>query len=142
MNETTELLHFIVQNAQMGKDTIRHLRTLVKDLEFDTFLRGQLRIYNATFDKAAELLEEQQESVEKVGLWDTMSSHVMININTLLDKTPPHIAEMMMQGSVMGIIDLIKKQKEFPHASETAKELAGELLRFEEESMEKLKAYL
>lgn len=42
-----------------------------------------------------------------------------ISMKTLTDKTPSHISEMLIQGSMMGIIDATKNIKKY---SETDKE--------------------
>ncbi|MFR2445390.1 MAG: hypothetical protein ACLS7Y_01565 [Thomasclavelia spiroformis] len=40
----------------------------------------------------------------------------MINMQTLTDKSTSHIAEMMMIGSTMGIINAIRNIADYNHA--------------------------
>ena len=52
------------------------------------------------------------------------------------------MAEMLIQGSTMGINDAIKKLKEYPDAEPKIGKLMGDLQKFEEKSLEKLKGFL
>ena len=66
----------------------------------------------------------------------------MINMQTLSDKSPSHIAEMLMVGSNMGIINAIKNLKKYEHADKESLKLLKRLLRFEENNVQRLKAFL
>ena len=47
----------------------------------------------------------------------------MVNIQTLTDKSSSHIAEMLMVGSNMGIINAIKNLKKYSDAEQSIKAL-------------------
>lgn len=66
----------------------------------------------------------------------------MINMNTIKDRTPSHIAEMMIQGSTMGIVDITKKLKEYNKADKDISELGNKLLKFEQQNVEQMKTFL
>jgi hypothetical protein len=55
----------------------------------------------------------------------------MMNLNTLVNKTPSHISEMLIQGSTMGIIDISKKIKEYTNVDKEIHDLANKLLQLE-----------
>ena len=65
-------------------------------------------------------------------------------MNTLLDSSVSHIADMVLQGSTMGMSDTIKLIREYENtnASEASLALAREMVSFEEQNIERLKAYL
>ena len=67
-----------------------------------------------------------------------------IQMNTLTDTTVSHMAEMMIQGSTMGITDMTKKVREFEGdgCPDRALRLGRDLISFEQENIEKLKAFL
>lgn len=59
----------------------------------------------------------------------------MINLNTLTDKSTSHIAEMIIQGATMGVIDITKRIKEYSEVDEEILELANDLLKFEQRNI-------
>ncbi|MEG0944768.1 MAG: hypothetical protein RSF86_14165, partial [Angelakisella sp.] len=73
---------------------------------------------------------------------DKMKTYLMINLQTLVDRSSAHIAEMLITGSNMGIVDGTKKLKEYAGAESSIKELMEKLIRFEENNIEKLKSFL
>ncbi|MPN51594.1 hypothetical protein SDC9_199242 [bioreactor metagenome] len=66
----------------------------------------------------------------------------MLNIQTMMDKSPSHIAEMLITGSTMGTIDAIKNIKKYKDAEPSILELMNDLKKFEENNIEQLKAFL
>lgn len=74
--------------------------------------------------------------------FEKLRTYLMINMQTMVDKSRSHMAEMLIQGSTMGINDAIKKLKEYPDAEPKIGKLMGDLQKFEEKSLEKLKGFL
>ena len=54
----------------------------------------------------------------------------------------PHIAEMMINGTTMGIVDMTKKLNQLDEADAGAKKLAEEFIRGQQKSIEVLKQHL
>ncbi|MNI90281.1 hypothetical protein D3C73_1477860 [compost metagenome] len=52
------------------------------------------------------------------------------------------MAEMLIQGSTMGIIDITKKIKEYKSQDQTILGLANKLLQFEQKNIDELKKFL
>jgi translation initiation factor 2B subunit (eIF-2B alpha/beta/delta family) len=67
-----------------------------------------------------------------------------VMMNTMMDDTTSHIAEMMIQGATMGITATTKliRENENTSRSEEALALARRIIGYEEESIEKLKQFL
>ncbi len=65
-----------------------------------------------------------------------------VKMNTLKDGSRAHIAEMMTQGTVMGITALIRSIRESEDADAPVRAVAGELLAFEQSCEQTLKEYL
>jgi hypothetical protein len=59
-----------------------------------------------------------------------------------MDKSTSHMAEMLINGSTMGITDAIKKINQYQGAETRILDLMEELQKFEEKSLEKLKGFL
>ena len=73
-----------------------------------------------------------------------MMSKMGISINTMMDSTSSHIADMMIQGATMGVTDTTKLIREYENTScsEEALKLARDTVKYEEESIERLKKFL
>ena len=74
--------------------------------------------------------------MERTMLWSG------IQMNTLLNASTEHLADMMIQGNTRGITELMKVVKKNKSAQKEYYEMAQELMDFEEKNIEKLKAYL
>lgn len=143
MNANVELLNYVYQNSQMGIKTIKQLLDIVEDLQFKKHLELELKEYEEINRDAKILLNNHNFDEKGIGMLNKISTYLMINIKTLLNKTPSHIAEMMILGSNMGIIEAIKDIRKYEgEAEKDILQLMKKLLKFEEENVEKLKGYL
>lgn len=146
MNTSTtdnkEFLNKIYQNAQMGSNSITYVCEKTEDTNLLTQLRIQLQEYNEIASEAANaLLENDNIPKEKgpmaqVGLWSS------VQMNTLVDKTSSHIAEMMMQGNSMGVIDMAKALRKYKNADKETVALGEKLIKTEEENFQRMKPFL
>jgi len=142
MDKNDELLNYIHQNSEMGQDTIKHLIDVTKDEAYKTMLQQQLNEYKMINDTAEQKLRERNKEAKDINIFSKASTNIMINLNTLANKTPSHISEMLIQGSTMGIVDITKKIKEYPNADVEILDLANKLLQFEQSNIEECKKYL
>ena len=142
MNGNTEFLNYIYQNAEMGRDTIKQLIEISKDEEYKKMLECQLEEYKEIHNIAEKKIEELNKEAKEISSFSKISAYIMINMKTLMDKTPSHISEMLIQGSNMGIIEITKKINEYPNADKDIIDLANRLLKFEQNNLEKYKKYL
>ena len=69
-----------------------------------------------------------------------MGAKMGMVMNTMLDTTTSHLAEMMINGATMGIIDLEKKLNDGGDGE--AERLARDVLRFEKETAERQSTFL
>nr|WP_238882765.1 hypothetical protein [Clostridium sp. YIM B02551] len=142
MDANNELLNYIYQNAEMGESTIKQLIPMVNDQAFKNNLQSQLNEYKTIFDIADRKLKELNRESKGIGTLTKVSTYIMININTLVNKTPSHIAEMLIRGSTMGIIDITKKIKDYQNQDKQILDIANRLLKFEERNVNELKGFL
>ena len=142
MNGNVELLNYIHQNSEMGRVTLKQLIAMVEDTSFRKNLECQLNEYNKIFDLTNTNLEEINKEAKGINPFSKISTYIIINLNTLKDKTPCHISEMLIQGSTMGIIDITKKLKEYKAADKKILDLGNNLLKFEQQNIEDLKKFL
>ena len=65
-----------------------------------------------------------------------------VQMNTLTDKSNSHIAEMMIQGNIMGVVECQKLLNHNPRADEPVKNLLHEFVTFQNNNIEKMKEFL
>lgn len=142
MDKNVELLNYIHQNSQMGQDTIKQLINVTKDENYKKMLQSQFNEYKMIYDETESKLNQQKKEAKDINFFSKASSYIMINLNTLVDKTPSHISEMLIRGSTMGIIDITKKMNEYSNANPEILGLANKLLLHEQNNVEECKKYL
>ncbi len=142
MNENIELLKFIYQNSQMGVETIEQLIDIAEGKEFKEHLESQLKEYKDVNKKASKLLDENGCDEEGITTLEKIRTYLMINFQTLTDKSPSHIAEMLIIGSNMGVLDATKNLKKYKEADKKIIGLMEDLLKFEENNIQELKNFL
>ena len=144
MTKEAELLDQIYKNVKMGSDSIVKLLGKVSDSEFKTDLTDQLNGYESFAAKAKARLKdmgaEAKEENPMVKLW----SSIGMTMSTLTDSTDSHIAQMVAEGSTMGITDSIKLLRDYENTdvSESALKLVRETIEFEERNLERAKTYI
>ena len=98
VNTNVELLNFIYKNAEMGKQTLPQLLEVCEDASFREVILSQLREYQEICEAAASMAREEHQEAKGIGAMAKISSYLSVNMNTMIDKTSSHLAEMMMQG--------------------------------------------
>ena len=111
MNGNAEFLNFVYQNSQMGVDTINQLIGITENEDFKKCLVSQYNQYNEIHSAAQKMLNDNGFDEKGIGALDKVKTYLMINMQTLNDKTPSHISEMLIIGSNMGVINAVKKLK-------------------------------
>ncbi len=132
----------IYKNAKMGADSIINLLPKVKDDALRSAMTLQLDGYEKYAARAARELERHDVEAKEEGLMVRMSARMGMAINTMISASTSHIAEIMIEGSNMGITDMIKLINNYDTTDSEAVRLAREIVGFEEHNIEILKRYL
>lgn len=136
------MLNFIYQNSQMGVETISQILDMVQDEGLKKQLEMQLAEYREINSEANKRLEQNGCEEKGLGSFEKIRTYLMINMQTMNDRSASHIAEMLIVGSNMGIIQAIRKLRRYDGAEESILRLMKRLLAFEEHNVEQLKDYL
>lgn len=142
MNGNSELLNFIYQNSAMGITTIEQLIGIAEENAFKKHLESELKEYTSIHMEAKTLLNQNGCDDKELGVLEKLRTYLMISVQTLTDKSAAHIAEMMIIGSNMGILDATKNLKKYEGAEKNIRDLMEKLLRFEEKNVQQLKEFL
>ena len=65
-----------------------------------------------------------------------------IKMKTLMNNDSPKLAEMLIQGTTMGITDSMKAKTEHPTTNEELINLVDRIVQHEEEFVDSLKTFL
>ena len=134
----------IFKSAKMGADAVINLLPHVKDDKLRGAVTAQLDGYEKYAGRAAAALCERGMEAKEENIVTRVSARMGVALNTMIDSTTSHIAEMLIEGSNMCITDMTKLLNDHS-ARGTAKHacaLAREMIAFEEENLEALKRYL
>ncbi len=134
----------IYKNAKMGADAIINLLPHVRDDGMRSAMTRQLDGYEKYATRAAAHLASEGITPKEENWFARLSAKIGIAFNTMLDDSSSHIAEMMVEGSNMGITDLTKLLNHYESTGDTdeAVRLAHEVVSFEQHNLEIMKRYL
>ena len=138
-SQTTTLLNDVFQNAQMGVDSTQRLIELAEDKPFQSVLIAQRNRYQDIYDRTLQLSDQELKGKKTL---QKLSSTMMINFLTIKDKTPSHLAGMMIQGNTMGVINMTKSLRENQAADSSVLGLAQDLLSMQKGNIDEMKPYL
>lgn len=137
-----ELLQLIAKNSQMGCKGIEDIMSYTKTEKFRKALETQKEEYASIYKEAEKMILEKDGKLEEISPVAKMSSKTMTMMKTMQDDSEAHLAEMMYQGSAMGVTKIIRNQKEYAGSNPRIKELAQQLLKTEENNMEQMRKFL
>ena len=144
--ETTEefFLGEIYKNAKMGADSIINLLPHIKDDSLRSIVTMQLDGYEKYAARASAALSARGLQAKEENIITRLCAKAGVAMNSMMDSTTGHIAEMMIEGSNMGITDMTKllNEHEGRRGSGEAVRLAREVVGFEEHNVELLRRYL
>lgn len=142
--QTATLLQAIYKNVKMAGDSILTLMPKVKDSKLKNDLTVQLSVYEAYASRAAKLLADEGAKPEEEGAMTKMAAKWGSMMNTMLDSTSTHIAEMVVEGATMGVNDMLKQIRECENTpvSESAMRLARDVCAYEEKTVNEMREYL
>lgn len=143
-DKETELLQDIYANVKMGSESIMNIMPKVKDREMKAFMVTQLDQYEKYASQAKKKLDEKGASAKEESAMTKMSAKMGMAMQTMMDSTTSHIAEMMVQGSTMDVTDLLQKVSAYSSYPECddAIAFAKDIVDFEEKNVEKMKQFL
>ncbi len=140
--QDSELLQFVGQNARMGKVTLSQLADYLADGYMKSTVTKQLAEYEAVVKEADNKLAAGGEEVKDVNPLMQTAATAMISIQSLTDRSPSHIAEMVIVGSTRGVIQIIRRIRDCRGASSDTVNLAYRLLMIEQNNINDLKQFL
>ena len=138
-----EVLAEIYRNAQLALQSISNILPQVDDEEIRTELLAQHEVYEQFSAKAAVLAKDKGIELKEPNPFKKAMMWGSIKMSSMADNSRAHIADMMVQGTVMGNTSLRTSASEFePDGDEEIYALLDEMLKAEEQFEKKWKEYL
>lgn len=130
------------KNAHIALQSISDLIPSVKSEEFKKELQDQYEGYEKIIGKISTFMAEQGlepkdiNPMKKAMLWGS------IKMKTMFNDSQNQAAEMMINGTVMGINELTAMKNEKENLHDEVAAFIDEILTLEEEYEQRLKKYL
>lgn len=137
-----ELLNRMYQDATVGTLAIDKILKKLNDESLKKLFKKQFDMYEKFADKCEVLAINYEVEIKENSFFKKMKQTVMLYFSLWTDKSPRHIIEMMITGTVMGIIDSIKAEKDLKTNNVELNAMVAEFKTLQEEFYEKLKKQL
>lgn len=136
------ILQEVQKNTKMAMKAIDALSGKIYDDSLSVQMAQESMKYAEIYNKATDrLLNGKAAFYRDNGLQDMMLKG-SVSMNTMLNTSTSHIAEMLIQGSNRGLTSMWKSVNHNERAGDVSMEIAKELMDFEEKNIERLKQYL
>ncbi len=143
MKENINALDEISKGASMGKDAIHFVLDKVEDQEFKDVLMKQYDDYENISNKIKDIYSKynDDDTPHETNAMNKVMTWYGIEMKTLTDKSNSKIAELVLQGTNMGIIEgrKILNKKE---VNEDVHDIVSEYVTMQERCVEVLKKFL
>jgi len=142
MDQTYKLLQSIVENARTGADACDQLLKKTDDAKMRDELMTQKQQYESFARDAEKAISDMGHHPHPQGMMARCGMWMGMQMNTMMDKTSTHIAEMLIEGATMGVVEITKAKNTFTEADANAQGIASDMIVKQQEAIERLKGFL
>ena len=128
--------------ARMGMEASEIIIPDIKHEQLKQQITEQEANYRSIAEQARNIIIKSGERPEDKNGFSKQMLRAYVRTAKLFNKKPQHIAEMMINGTLMGIIDMTKMMNGFPDEDIENRKLAESYICTEEKNIDNLKAYL
>ena len=142
MDHTQKLLQSVVENARTGLDACEQLLRKVDDAAMRDELMTERAEYQGFVQNAERALfaaggqPHAKSAMSRMGMW------MGISMDTMTDNSRAHIAEMLIEGATMGVVEMTKDRAEFTSAAPEAVKLADDFIACQQKAIDRCKQCL
>ena len=142
MNDTVQLLQDVVRNARTGKDAVEQLMNKAQGDSMRRELEKEKETYQQTQRESERALVDAGGRAEPTGPLARAGMWMGLEMETLADRSDAHIAEIVIQGATMGVIEMTKSLNTYDDADDRARSLASRFVVQQNETIDRQKAFL
>lgn len=142
MEENLNALDELNKGATMGMDAIKFVLEKVEDNDFKVVLEKQYADYEVVSKKAGEIYAKySSKEPHETNVANKVMTWYGIQMKTFVDKSNSKLAELLLQGTNMGIIEG-RKLLNNKNVDKEIHKLLQEFVTLQETCVEVLKKYL
>ncbi len=142
VEKTRQAMSDLYKNVTMAQSSIKTLLPYVEKQEVTKALHKQVEQYDHYVEQLDEMCENLNFDPTPAPKFAIMMANMGIKAKMMSDKSITHVAKIMLQGTLNGIIDLYRLVRENDDINPEVALLQKQILRYEEGRFESLKAYL
>ena len=142
MDSPQYILNQVNQGIKMGMDSISNVSEKVQDSKLKDELLFQYDKYNEILNEVNDELTNYDDFPKELNPMQKAMGWMGVEMNTLTDKSNSKIAELMIQGTNMGIIEGVKLLNHNPDTEKPIKDILNKFIDFQQNNVEQLKKYL
>ncbi len=139
-----EFYRELYKNADTGYDAVSILmpKTTDEKLRHDMALHMDGYRYFARLAK--EKINDAHEDAKKETPLRQIPARIGMMMHTVMDRSTSHMAELMINGSNMGIIDMTKNLNRMKEKGNTeeAQQVCQRVIDFEQDNIKRMKKYI
>ncbi len=141
-NSNEALLSEMYSNTKMAMENINSVLSKVKGKSMIQELTTQMGTYSAFTQKTSQLMHERSIEPKEPGLMAKTMAKAGISINTMIDNTDSHIADMVAKGCDMGADSLSEAYaKHAVHCDAKVADLCNEIIDYERQVSSKIEGF-
>lgn len=141
-NVDLDLLEKTYQNANMGIVALKSVIDKSTDEEFKNAINRQLMDYHKIADRSKEELVKSGAETKDNPALEKLMLKGNVRMNTMVNSSRSHIAQMIIRGSTMGITQMTKLLNSKPEADGSSTQIAKEFIHLEQDNIDKMKKFL
>ena len=142
INIENELANRIYENVRMASYAIDCIIEKIENKKLAELLRSQNKFYLSAVVDIEKLAKKLSFDLKDINPILKGMSYISIKTKTIMNNDSPKLAEMLVQGTTMGITDTLKALSEFKTKNEELLTLAKRIVSHEEEFVDSLKTFL
>ncbi len=137
-------LQEVYKGVSMGTDAVNTILGKARDKSFREELTAELDGYENFANQARDQLTALSVAAKEVSAFAKIPSTISINMNTLVDDSTSKLAELMIDGNTMGVVQMKKELSRVEQGaiSDDATKLAEDVVSFQEKNIETMKTFL
>lgn len=142
MEQISSILNGYYKNAAIGIDAIESILPKTKNENLSSELHKQMDYYKKQKDLLNEQMLQNNVTPESQGTMAKLCTDMNVAIHSIGGIDTHEIAKLMVQGTNMGIIQMLQTMNRNTDVPDNLKKQGKEMVRKEEEYIERLKPYL
>jgi hypothetical protein len=141
-DDRSRLLNELYNVSKMGMEVAEIILPQTCGKKLREQIRRQDESYINLMERARAMMKTDGNQPEGIGELAQKMLRGSIKMKTFLHHDPQHIADLMVRGTTMGIVNMTKAINHTPDCDAGTKRFAEDCLRREEENVDKLKEFL